>query len=70
MLAECGQKHNEKVQKDIDIKAAEIKLSGYFAEHNLSFNAVDHLPGVLKSAFRDSEIAKSITLGRPNRLES
>lgn len=64
MLTECGQKHREEVKKDQDIKAAEIKLCGSFAEHNFSFRSANHLPGVLKSAFHDLEIAKSMTLGR------
>lgn len=49
---------------DIDVKIAEIKLTTFLTEHNIAFLATDHLTDVLKSCFKDSEIAKNISLKR------
>lgn len=49
---------------DIDVKMAEIKLTAFMTEHNIAFLATDHLTDVLKSCFKDSEIAKNISLKR------
>lgn len=49
---------------DIDVKMAEIKLTAFLTEHNIAFLATDHLTDVLKSCFKDSEIAKNISLKR------
>lgn len=46
------------------VKSAEIKLCGMIAKHNISFNFVDHLVGVLKSAIPDSKIVNGIQMGR------
>lgn len=40
-----------------DIKVSELKLAMFVAEHNISFQAMDHLTEVLRSAFPDSKIA-------------
>ena len=45
-------------------KDAEIKISGFFADRNIAFNAADPLMGVLKSSFPDSNILKEVTLNR------
>lgn len=55
---------NQKLQKEKDVKKAEIILCSYMVEHNLPFKACEHLPNLLKSAFHDSEIVKSVTLGK------
>lgn len=49
---------------EIQTKMAEIKIAGFLAEHHVSFNVLEHLPGLLKSAFPDSKIAENITLKR------
>lgn len=51
-------------KKDIQIKEAEIKICSFIAEHNIAFKAIDHLEGVLKNIFKDSEIAKGINIKR------
>jgi len=39
-------------------------LTGYLAEHYISFNSIDHLEGLLKSIFPDSKICQKINLKR------
>ncbi|CAH1736168.1 unnamed protein product [Aphis gossypii] len=53
------------IRKDDEaIKRAELKICGFIAEHNISFNSMDHLTQVLKDAFPDSKIAQGLHLGR------
>lgn len=40
----------------ISVQQAEIKLAGYFAEHNIPFLASDHLTDLLKEIFPNSGI--------------
>jgi len=40
------------------IQRAEIKIAAFISEHNVAFLATDHLPGLLKECFPDSEITK------------
>lgn len=55
----------DKNLKQIDqIKTAEVLLCGFLSEHNISFNAVNHLTQLLKNAFPETEIVKKIVLGR------
>lgn len=49
---------------DIDVKKAEIKMSSFFAEHNVAFHTADHLIPLLKECFPDSKIAKGMQLKR------
>lgn len=46
------------------VKSAEIRLASFFAEHDISFRTVDHLPELMKNCFPDSEIAKGVVLKR------
>lgn len=46
------------------IQNAEVKLTGFLVEHNLSFKTVDHLTELLKNIFSDSKIAQKISLKR------
>lgn len=56
---------NKEEQKHINnVKKAEIKLSVFFAEHNVATQVVDHLVPLLKTIFDDSNICKDVTLGR------
>ncbi|KAE8739206.1 hypothetical protein FOCC_FOCC015297, partial [Frankliniella occidentalis] len=52
-----------------DVKSAEIHLAAFFAEHNVAISVVDHLVPVMQKAFKDSKIAKDITLGRTKCTE-
>jgi hypothetical protein len=51
------------------VKEAEIKLSLFFAEHNVATHVVDHLIPLVKSAFPDSKISQSMQLGRTKCTE-
>nr|XP_025034529.1 uncharacterized protein LOC112543793 [Pelodiscus sinensis] len=42
------------------IAAAELKLCGFIAEHNLPIALLDHLPGLVANVCPDSKIAKDI----------
>ncbi|KAF0716626.1 Uncharacterized protein FWK35_00027304, partial [Aphis craccivora] len=46
------------------VKNAEIKITAFLAEHNISFNTMDHFSDLIKTCFPDSEIAKNIHLKR------
>lgn len=46
------------------VKAAELKLAAFFAEHNVALSILDHLVPLLKNIFDDSKIANELTLGR------
>ena len=46
------------------VKCAEIKLSAFYAEHNIGIATVNHLVPVLKSCFKDSRTAQDLSLGR------
>ncbi|KAJ2954866.1 hypothetical protein O0L34_g3184 [Tuta absoluta] len=43
---------------------AEIKLAGFFAEHNIPFSVADHLTDLLKEIVIDSKLIKEIDLKR------
>lgn len=45
-----------------EVKKAEIKISAFFAEHNISFQLIDHLIPVLKEDFLDSKICSGLEL--------
>jgi len=57
------EKHPD-LKKQQLVSIAEIKLAGYFAEHNVPFLGADHLSDLIKEIFPDSEIAKSINCKR------
>lgn len=46
------------------VQIAEVKLSGFLVEHNLSFRTMDHMTELLKDIFPDSKIAQQISLKR------
>lgn len=46
------------------VKEAEIRIATFAIEHNISFNALDHLAKLNKEIYSDSEIAKMVTCGR------
>lgn len=49
---------------DQQVKKAEIKLSGFLAEHNISFLSIDHLEPLLMDIFPDSKICQKMKLKR------
>lgn len=55
---------NESTLLDDNVKSAEIKLCTFLVEHNIAFNATEHLDGLLKSIFPDSQICQNIKLKR------
>lgn len=57
------QSHEDTLLND-NVKIAEIKLGGFFAEHNIAFNVMDHMVEILKSIFPDSKICNKINLKR------
>lgn len=56
------------VQKDSDadilVRKAELRFTGFLAEHNLPLAAADHLGGLIRSSFPDSKIAQSYACAR------
>ncbi|XP_066585461.1 SCAN domain-containing protein 3-like [Prorops nasuta] len=64
VVAEC-----KKLELDEKIKIAEIKLSAFYAEHNIAIQTVDHLIPLLKDIFQDQEIVERFTLGRTKCTE-
>lgn len=54
----------EENKYETDVKRAEIKLSAFFANHNIAFQVVDMLTPVLKDIFPDSKIAQGIQFHR------
>ena len=49
---------------DIRTRKAEIKLTRFLAEHNLSIAAADHLSSLIKECFLGSKIARSYSCAR------
>ena len=45
-------------------RLAEVKFSGFIAEHNLPFAEADHLAKLIKVSFPDSKVANSYTVGK------
>lgn len=52
------------VAVDLQVQDAELKLAGFFVEHNIPFVNADHLVKLLKDVTPDSEIMKKVQLGR------
>ncbi|KAJ2941002.1 hypothetical protein O0L34_g13129 [Tuta absoluta] len=53
------------VKKDPQlVKTAEVKLSAFLVEHNLSIKAIDHMTELIKDIFPDSKTAQQISLKR------
>lgn len=51
------------------VKSAEIRLSIFFAEHNVATHIIDHLTPLLKDIFPDSKVCQDIQLGRTKCTE-
>lgn len=58
-----------KNQEHIDVICANLRSALLVAEHNLSFNVIDHVTKVNKVNFKDSKIAESLQLGRTKCTE-
>ena len=55
---------NEEFAHKVDVKSAEIRMSAFIAEHNITIQVVDDLVSVFKKSFKDSRIVRDVTLGR------
>ncbi|KAJ8931415.1 hypothetical protein NQ314_015672 [Rhamnusium bicolor] len=53
-----------KDQEHIDVVCANLRSALLVAEHNLSFNVVDHITKINKVNFKDSKVTESLQLGR------
>ncbi|CAH1111603.1 unnamed protein product [Psylliodes chrysocephalus] len=51
------------------VKSAEIRLSIFFAEHNVATHTIYHLMPLLKDIFPDSKVCQDIQLGRTKCTE-
>ncbi len=58
------QKENVNNKLDEAVKNAEIKLVGFFGEHDAAFRGLDHLSDLVKECFPDSRIAQNIAVKR------
>lgn len=60
-----GSPQNSQVTKTKNqSKLAEIKISAFFAEHNIAFHLIDHLTPLLKGVFPDSKVCSDMELHR------
>lgn len=50
--------------EDTMARKAEIKFTGFLAEHNLPLSAADHLGSLIRASFPDSKIAQSYSCAR------
>lgn len=50
--------------REKQVKEGEIKLAAFVVEHNLPLNIMTHLPELMRSVCKDSEIAKKIVSSR------
>ena len=49
---------------DVAARKAEVKITGFLAEHNLPISVADHIGPLLKDIFPDSKIASAYACGR------
>lgn len=49
-------------------RKAEVKFTGFLAEHNLPLSAADHLGSLIRSSFPDSKIAQAYSCARTKAL--
>uniref|UniRef100_A0A6P7H114 Uncharacterized protein LOC114344781 n=1 Tax=Diabrotica virgifera virgifera TaxID=50390 RepID=A0A6P7H114_DIAVI len=47
-----------------EVREGEVRLASFIVEHNINFNASNHLPPLIKAVCSDSQIAKKLILGR------
>ncbi|XP_071581188.1 zinc finger BED domain-containing protein 5-like [Temnothorax nylanderi] len=47
-----------------NVKRTEIKLSTFFAEHNIAFQLADHLSPLIKDTCKDPKVVQDFSLGR------
>lgn len=60
----CLNLLKKKYLHSTQVSTAVIKLSNFFAHHNVAFEIVEHLVPVLKKCFPDSKIVTDIKLDR------
>jgi hypothetical protein len=51
-------------ETDRNVRKAELKFTGFLAEHNLPLAAADHLGSLIRTCFPDSKIAQSYACAR------
>lgn len=54
----------EQISAKRKVETAELKVSAFFAEHDIPFHVADHFADVMKEAFPDSPTAQALTLKR------
>lgn len=60
-IEDCFSKSTQLSQR---VKESEIRIAAFLAEHNIAFNAVEHLVPLIKLIGKDPEVAKNIHCGR------
>lgn len=56
--------HNYNMDHINKVKAAEIKLTTFFAKHNVALQLVDHMVPLIKSICSDPQVVQDLTLSR------
>ena len=49
---------------ELQVRKAEVKMTGFIAEHNIPLAVADHLGRLFKDIFPDSKIAKNYACGK------
>ena len=49
---------------ELQVRKAEVKMTGFIAEHNIPLAVADHLGPLFKDIFPDSKIAKNYACGK------
>lgn len=64
LFEKATKEKDEQMEKEKQIKNAEIIFSSYIADHNIAFCNIEHLVPMLRNALPDSQILKGVKLHR------
>lgn len=56
------QAQNDDTSAGTSVKRAEIKMSAFMVNHNISYRVMDHLSSLIKDCFPDSKILQNLQL--------